>query len=36
MKNKLKIAEIELTTVKQILEKERKEHQEANKSKKTK
>ena len=36
MKNKLKIAETELATVKQILEKERKEHQEANKSKKTK
>ena len=36
MKNKLKIAETELVTVKQILEKERKEHQQANKSKKTK
>lgn len=35
MKNKLKIAETELATVKQILEKERKEHQEAKKSKKT-
>ena len=35
MKNKLKIAETELATVKQILEKERKAHQEAKKSKKT-
>ncbi|MFQ5573057.1 MAG: hypothetical protein ACE5EJ_02275 [Nitrosopumilaceae archaeon] len=35
MKNKLKIAETELATVKQILEKERKEHREAKKSKKT-
>jgi hypothetical protein len=35
MKNKLKIAETELATVKQVLEKERKEHQEAKKSKKT-
>jgi len=35
MKNKLKIAETELTTVKQVLEKERKEHQEAKKLKKT-
>ncbi|MCH6571802.1 MAG: hypothetical protein IH780_04450 [Thaumarchaeota archaeon] len=34
MKNKLKIAETELATVKQVLEKERKEHQEAKKSKK--
>ncbi len=36
MKNKLKIAETELTAVKQILEKERKEHQGVKKSKKTK
>ncbi len=36
MKNKLKIAETELVTVKQILDKERKEHQEGEKSKKTK
>ena len=35
MKNKLKIAETELATVKQVLEKERKEHQELKKSKKT-
>ena len=35
MKNKLKIAETELATVKQVLEKERKEHQEAKKLKKT-
>ncbi len=35
MKNKLKIAETELTTVKQVLEKERKKHQEVKKSKKT-
>ncbi len=36
MKNKLKIAETELATVKQILEKERKEHQAEKKSKKSK
>ncbi|MEK0319248.1 MAG: hypothetical protein QQN43_06675, partial [Nitrosopumilus sp.] len=35
IKNKLKIAETELDTVKQVLEKERKEHQELKKSKKT-
>ena len=35
IKNKLKIAEAELDTVKQVLEKERKEHQELKKSKKT-
>jgi len=35
MKNKLKIAETELSTVKQVLEKERKKHQETKKSKKT-
>lgn len=33
MKNKLKMTETELATVKQILEKERKEHQETKKSK---
>lgn len=35
IKNKLKIAETELATVKQVLEKERKQHQEAKKLKKT-
>ncbi len=35
MKNKLKIAETELVTIKQVLEKERKKHQEVKKLKKT-